>query len=200
MAAFAAAAALGADGVELDVRRSADGRPVVHHDAHLADGRPVAGVVAADLPPEVPLLADALDACGDLVVNIEIKEPPELAEVVVAEVRRRGIADRVVVSCFDLATIDRVRALDPGVPTGFLCLLATDDALRACAAHGHGALHPHHAGVDGRVVEAAHESGLALHVWTVDEPARIAALAAMGVDAVVTNVPDVALRALDRGH
>jgi glycerophosphoryl diester phosphodiesterase len=188
VAAFARAVALGADGIELDVRRSADGHPVIHHDP----------LPAGPVPSHVPGFAEALDACGDLVVNIEIKEPPDLAEVVVAEVRRRGTADRVVVSCFDLATVDRVRALDAGMPTAFLSMLASRPDLVTCVGHGHGAYHPHHAGVDAALVDEAHRLGLAVNVWTVDDPARIVELAAMGVDALVSNVPDVALRALGR--
>ena len=203
VAAFAAAVAVGADGIELDVRRTADGRPAIHHDPHLPDGRPIAALTAAELPSDVPLLDAALDACGDLVVNIEIKEPPELAEIVVAEVRNRGIAGRVVVSCFDLATIDRVRGLDAGIPTGYLALAGRDPAaaerlVATCVDGGHTALHPWHPAVDEHLVTAAHAAGVDVHTWTVDEPARITELADLGVDAVVTNVPDLALRTLGR--
>jgi glycerophosphoryl diester phosphodiesterase len=66
VAAFAAAVAMGADGVELDVRRTADGALAVHHDAHLADGRLLVEVAAGDLPSEVPSLVEALAACGDV--------------------------------------------------------------------------------------------------------------------------------------
>lgn len=203
VAAFLAAVALGADGIELDVRRTADGHPVVRHDAQLPDGRLVSAVAAGDLPADVPLLDAALDACGDLVVNIEIKEPPELAEVVVAEVRNRGIAGRVLVSCFDLPTIDRVRAIDDGIPTAYLAIFVPgrDEAGRlvdACRQRGHAAFHPYHLCVDEHLVTVAHGAGLALNTWTVDDPARIAQLAALGVDAIVTNAPDVGLRALGR--
>lgn len=201
VAAFAAAVALGADGIELDVRRTADGYPAVHHEPELPDGRLVAALAAGDLPADVPLLDAALDACGDLLVNIEIKEPPELAEVVVAEIRNRGTATRVLVSCFDLPTIDRVRGLDEGIPTAYLAFFGPDRdragrLVDACRRRGHAAFHPHHLCVDEHLVVLAHGAGIALNTWTVDDPARIAELAAMGVDAVVTNVPDVGLRAL----
>jgi glycerophosphoryl diester phosphodiesterase len=205
VAAFAAAVRMGADGIELDVRRTADGAPAVHHDAQLPDGRPIAETLAADLPPHIPLLDAALDACGELLVNIEIKEPPELAEVVVAEVRNRGIADRVLVSCFDLPTVDRVRALDEGIPTAYLVVFAPDHdragrLVDLCRRRGHAALHPHHVAVDAHLVELAHGVGVAINTWTVDEPTRVIELAALGVDAVVTNVPDIALRALGRSQ
>jgi glycerophosphoryl diester phosphodiesterase len=203
VAAFAAAVRMGVDGIELDVRRTADGAPAVHHDEALPDGRLVAAVRAADLPAHVPLLDAALDACGDLVVNIEIKEPPELAEVVVAEVRRRGMAERALVSCFDLATIDRVRALDPGIPTAYLARFEPDAAraeacIRRCRERGHAAFHPWWPAVDARLVSVAHEAGVAVNTWTVDDPSVVVALAELGVDGIVTNVPDVARRALGR--
>jgi glycerophosphoryl diester phosphodiesterase len=203
VAAFSAAVRMGADGVELDVRRTADGAPVILHEAHLPDGRALASVPAAALPPDIPGLGAALDACAGLVVNIEIKEPPELAELVVAEVRRRAMVARVIVSSFDLATVDRVRALDPGVPTA---LLAMDPPGRdraagvigRCVDHGHRAVHPYHLAVDEHFMALATAAGLDVNVWTVDDPARIVALAELGVHALVTNVPDVALRALGR--
>ena len=111
VAAFRRAAEMGADMVELDVRRSADGRLVVHHDAHLADGRSLAATRADDLPSAVPSLDAALDACAGMAVNIEIKNDPEepgfepdraLADDVAAAVVARGDTDRVVVSSFDL--------------------------------------------------------------------------------------------------
>jgi WhiB family redox-sensing transcriptional regulator len=71
--AFAEARRQGAAGVELDVRRSADRALVVHHDAELADGRVIVELSAADLPPDIPLLHTALDACAGMLVNIEIK-------------------------------------------------------------------------------------------------------------------------------
>jgi glycerophosphoryl diester phosphodiesterase len=201
--AFAAAVRMGADGVELDVRRTADGATAILHHPVLADGRAVASVLAADLPVDVPNLRQALLACGTLVVNIEIKEPPALAELVVAEVRDLAMTDRVVVSSFDPAAVDRVRALDDDIPTALLALVGAEPGsaerlIRECHRWGHRAVHPHHLVVDERFMELAGAAGLDVNVWTVDDPERIVALAQLGVNAVVTNVPDVALRALGR--
>jgi glycerophosphoryl diester phosphodiesterase len=201
--AYRMAAELGADGVELDVRRSADGALVLHHDAVLADGRVVSSTRRAELPASVPTLDAALDACAGLVVNIEIKniswEPdfdPEcrIADEVVALLVDRHLSDDVLVSSFHLATIDRVKATAPAVRTGFLTFVEPGpaDAVALAAARGHEAVHPHEATVDEELVGAAHEAGVAVNAWTVDDPLRIGALAAMGVDGVVTNVPDVA--------
>jgi glycerophosphoryl diester phosphodiesterase len=77
VAAFLEARAAGADGVELDVRRTLDGALVVHHDAALADLGEIAALTCRDLPATVPTLAEAMTACDGLRVNVEIKNGPD---------------------------------------------------------------------------------------------------------------------------
>lgn len=200
---------MGADMVELDVRRSADGYLVVHHDAHLDDGRAIVDLAAPDLPPGVALIGPALDACEGMGVNIEIKNAPTdpdfdpdhwLADAVTAVLDERAEGSRVLVSSFNLATVDRVRAIAPGIATGVLTLAGWDQfkALDLAAERGHSALHPEDPAVTTDLVDAAHAVGVIVNVYTVDDVARIVELARMGVDGIVTNVPDVALAAL--GH
>lgn len=208
VAAFRLAGELGADGVELDARRTVDGAVVVHHDAHLPDGRLIVETSAADLPGAVPSLADALAACAGLLVNIEIKNLPgdpdhdadeTVAEAVAAEIGDTAIHGRVLVSSFSMASVDRVRALDAGVPTAFL-VFAVDDVAETLARtvrHGHEAIHPWDGIVDDALIASAHGQGLRVNVWTVDDPQRMAALVRWGVDGIVTNVPDVARRVVD---
>ncbi|MBN2622481.1 MAG: glycerophosphodiester phosphodiesterase [Acidimicrobiales bacterium] len=221
VASLRAALALGADGVELDVRRTADGVLAVHHDAHLADGRAIVATTWDDMPDHVPDLAAALDAVqGAGVVNVEIKNWPDdvdfdvglgIVDRVLEALAARPAAERarVLVSCFHLATVDRVRALAPDLATAWLVLGpveplgdTTTDPVAALVAQaagaGHDALHPHHAFVTPTLVEAAHAAGLAVNTWTCDDPERIRWLDGIGVDGVVTNVPDVALAALGR--
>ncbi|HEX6165739.1 MAG TPA: glycerophosphodiester phosphodiesterase [Acidimicrobiales bacterium] len=225
VAAFRAAAAQGADGVELDVRRTADGRLVVHHDAHLPDGRALVGTASHDLPGDVPGLDAALDACRHLaLVNVEIKNWPDDVDfdaslgavdrvVDALAARPAGERERLLVSCFHLPSIDRVRERAPDLATAWLVIgpleavghvpdASAGDPVAAmvaeAAAHGHRGLHPHHAFVSERLVSAAHDAGLAVNTWTCDDPERIRWLAEVGVDGVITNAPDVALAALGR--
>lgn len=212
LAAFQGAVDQGADGAELDVRRTADGALALSHEDTLADGRVVVEVDRADLPPGMPVLAEVLDVCRPLaVVNIEIKNWPDdrdfdpterLAADVVALLAARGELDdgRNLVSCFHLSTIDRVHELAPGLATAWLLGLVDDPArlVERAAARGHVAIHPHHAFVNETLIELAHGAGLAVNTWTCDDPDRIRWLAEVGTDAVVTNVPDVALAALGR--
>jgi glycerophosphoryl diester phosphodiesterase len=202
-----AARDMGADGVELDARRTADGAVVVHHDAQLPDGRVIVELAAAALPSHIPSLVEALDACGDLVVNVEIKNWPDdpdydagdrVAEQVVELVAETGRRERILVSSFNLPTVDRVRALDPQLATAFLHIrIDGPTALELAVEHGHGALHPWDPFVDADLVARAHERGVQVNTWTVDDPVRMVELAVMGVDGIVTNVPDLARETLD---
>jgi glycerophosphoryl diester phosphodiesterase len=212
VAAFHLARAQGADWVELDARRTRDGKIAVHHDARLDVGTNLVEIDLDRLPATVCDLPTALDACVPMSVNIEIKnlpidpdhDPTELvAAGVVAEVQRRRSHGEVLVSSFSRATIDRVRELDAAIPTAFLFLGPPDDdpfALAAdVAAAGHVALHPYDLAVDARMMAAAREHGLAVNVWTVDDPVRMAALIDLGVDGICTNVPAVARGVVERG-
>lgn len=206
--AFRAARAMGADMVELDVRRTADRHLIVHHDPVIEEIGRIIDLRADELPAHVPSLADALDACEGMEVNVEIKsdrrepdyDPAQWAAgAVVGLLTARGDAERMIVSSFDMDTIDAVHMLAPAIRTGFLYTvtkrLPAAQAQRV-AGRGHVAIHPHHRAVSKAVVRAAHARGLAVRTWTVDDPVRMRALAAIGVDAVITNVPDVAVATL----
>ena len=208
MAAFERARAMGADMVELDVRRTADGALIVHHDASIAGLGPIVGIPREALPPYVPLLSVALDACGGMDVNVEIKSDPDepdydadqwLAHRVAELLQSRSDAARMLVSSFDFDTIGVVRSMSPSLRTGFLCTRPRPDAstlISRVVEAGHEALHPLHLAVNRALVEEAHAAGLRVNAWTVDDPNRIRELASWGVDAVITNVPDVARAAL----
>ena len=199
----------GADGVELDVRRGGDHAMVVYHDAHLADGRLVADLGVEELPPDVPLLGPVLDACEGMIVNVEIKNFPIepdydadefLAGAVASLVAERGLHRRVVVSSFSLDVIDRVREVDPEIPTGYLTSATWDQSacLERALAAGHRVFHPNHVAVGPDLVRAAHEAGVTVNTWTVDDPDRIRWLADIGVDGIITNEPAIAVAALAR--
>lgn len=107
---------------------------------------------------------------------------------------------RLVVECFEAESLRRVRTLAPAVPTGLLWYEARPDLLRAevpdwvdvtCPESFVASMHP-------ELVSAAHERGLEVHVWTVDDPEEIAALVGAGVDGIFTNRPSVAREVVDR--
>ena len=205
--AFRAAGELGADGIELDVRRSADNVLVIHHDAQLSDGRLIYELNADQLPSYVPTLVEALDASGDLWVNIEIKNHPGDADYdeemgislgVAALVSAFDIAGRVLISSFDFESVLRIREVDGSIPIGWLVWGQANPAMLIARAKAHNfdAIHPHDAMVDASFVRMAHEANLAVNVWTVDDPSRIEALTKLGVDGIVTNSPAVGAKAV----
>jgi glycerophosphoryl diester phosphodiesterase len=213
--AFVAAARLGADGVELDVHRAADGALVVHHDADAPGVGLLAQRALSEIRtarPDIPTLEEALDACAGMLVNVEVKNLPGDADydsddgaayAVVELLTRRVLSDNVLVSSFNLATADRVRALDDSIPTGFLTLVGMDpvDGVEVAHAHGHRAVHPDvrslaDSGAETTVARA-HELQIAVNVWTVNGEDEMRRLAAAGVDALITDVPDIARRVID---
>jgi glycerophosphoryl diester phosphodiesterase len=203
--AFRHAVELGADGIELDVHLCRDGTLAVHHDERIVGGAALAELTAGELPAHVPVLADALDACGDLEVNVEIKPPSRgrrgqdataVVDAVVAVLRQRDLR-RFVVSSFDLAIIDAVRDGGTDVRTAFLFDRGDPTSvLRTAVRHGHRIVHPRHLLVDEVTMAQARNLGLTVNVWTVDDPQRIVELAALGVHGLITNVPDIARDAL----
>lgn len=202
--AFALADRMGADGVELDVRRTSDGRLLVAHDP-LPDS--LADVDALGLAS----LADALDACGDrMLVNVEIKNwksdagyDPTMSMVapIIDELRRRGPKARYrwLISSFSWSTLAACRELAPDIATACLTSGAVDAAMiEGLAAAGHAALHPWEPMVDEALVAVCHANAMAINTWTCNDPVRLVALAGLGVDGVCTDVPDIALTALGR--
>ncbi len=210
VAAFEAALALGVDGIEFDVRPTSDGALVVHHDP-LVGGRALSLTTRAALPDWVPTLAEVLELTRGVVAHVEVKNAREPGEVVyddtgalvaavLAEVEGARLERRPVVSCFDLATCARVRATGADVAVAWL---VEGGPLQGALTEAHvlelDGLNPYYALVDRDAVALAGELGLALNVWTANDEADLAALAALGVDGVITDEPARALALLGRG-
>jgi glycerophosphoryl diester phosphodiesterase len=208
--AFARALKMGADAVELDVRRCGSGELVVHHDPKLSDGRIIFSVDKRDLPTHIPSLAEALDACGSMWVNIEIKNDPKEPDFdpqevttrkVVDFLRERGSLDRWLISSFRRETVDLIRSLMPELKTAWLVMTIDDAQLetvaREMASQGHTALHPWVKQLSQRMVDVFHRHGLQINTWTCDDPRRMRELVEWQVDGICTNVPDLALQVIN---
>jgi len=213
--AFELAVAQGVDGVELDVRFTADGAIVINHDPDLGEMGPLIHHDFADIRrthPEVPTLDEALDVLADLIVNVEIKNTPSepdydpdqtMAEAIARWVSRHDIHQRVVVTSFNPETVAAVRASDQAITTGLLVGegFGFGKELQAVATAGHSWIAPYVADVlaDPQTnIAAAHIAGLRIAVWTVDDPDAIRTLAAAGVDAIISNDPLTTLRLVRR--
>lgn len=222
--AFARARELGADGSELDVARCASGEVVVFHDDDLARlaGRPDA-IRATTLSTlremrlegggGIPTLDEVLAALGPTeLVNIELKTPAQegagwlralrddgLAAEVAGAIARHGLGTRALISSFDPVLLGRFRAAAPHAPTGLLFHLEESRPLRdawAAPLLRPTALHPDARMLTARAVAGWRARGYAINTWTVDDPREVAFALALGVDAIITNRPDVVRQAI----
>ena len=205
--AFRLAREFGAEWVELDARRTADGVVVVHHDAQLGDGRLLSELTVDELPEFIPSLAEALEECHGMGVNIEIKNLPSdpdydaehlVSDAVAGLVQAYLGPERALVSSFNIDTLDRLHAVDPTIPLAYLFDIGDPSSAiaRACA-HEMSAIHPYDPLVTASMVERAQDEGLQVNVWTVNDPDRMAVLADYGVDGICTDVPDIAREVID---
>ena len=208
LAAFDRALALGADGVELDVRLTADGGLAVHHDPVVGGVDAICELTSAELPAYIPLLADALEACVGMVVNIEIKNQPHelgfdptdrLPGDVVALVASMGRTESVIVSSFWSGSLSAVRSASSVVPTGLLVVSSFDPvaSIAAAADLGCTAVHLPVGLVDRATVATAHAAGLAVAAWTVADEDSLASMLQAGVDTVITDDVAAARQAVD---
>jgi len=214
LAAFRLALAQGADGVELDVWRCATGEVVVVHDEDLGrvggaplrvPDSPLATLRTVDVGAwkgerfrgeRIPLLSEVLEALPDAFVNVELKSRGgrdlSLARAAAEVIRLAGAGDRVVVSSFDWRLLAAFRLASPQVASGLLLEEAFAWKLRtflAIRALRPAAIHPDLAlATDARVRRWA-ARGLAVNVWTVDEPSEAARLARAGAAGLITNAP-----------
>jgi len=202
--AFAEARRLGADGVELDVRLTADGALAVHHDAEIPGLGPLHELGVSDLPAHVPLLAEALGVCEGIVVNVEIKNAPhdpghDPAEAVAAltaqAVDEAAWTERVLVSSFQVSTLRAVRAADSRLALGALwpVVAPPGDGVAEAVEAGFAAVHPFFTLVDQALVERSHAAGLAVNAWTVNHPDELSRLVGLEVDTVITDALRAAL-------
>lgn len=223
--AFDLAVQQGADGIEFDVMVCGSGEVVVLHDPWLdrlaGVHRCVHDTSLSELrtldvslprpawgrPCRIPTLEELFEAVPrGLLLNIELKEERwvdgGLARKVAALVKRHGAEERVVISAFHPAELVRMRGWAPRLPLGFLFEEAQGQAMRmglpafAVAAQ---AVHPEHTLCTPRAVEAWRLAGLRIAVWTVDDPEQVRALAALEVDALITNRPGAVLGVLKGG-
>jgi glycerophosphoryl diester phosphodiesterase len=210
--AYELAVAQGADMIEIDLHRTRDGAVVVTHDEELAGlgGRgEIADATLAEVRAldagggeRVPTLAEVLDRFGERIpFNLEIKrgsaaEYAGLEAEVAADLARRGIGERMLFSSFYDPVLRRLREVSPEARIGLLISRRfPDGAIERARALGAEALHPERALVTPALVEQAHAAGLAVYVFTVDDPDEMARLLALGVDGLFTNFP-ARLRAL----
>jgi glycerophosphoryl diester phosphodiesterase len=221
--AFDHGLSLGADGLELDVHLSRDSVVVVHHDRTLertTNGRgPIAALTADELARldaghhfegfrgaagGVPTLKEVLRRYPAASLIIELKDnDPVLAHKAIDEVRAAAALERVAVGSFGTRVLRAARTYEPRLLTGAsreetrLALYRSwvrwpvrhppNDAFQVPERSGSTRV------VSRRFVRYAHETGVAVQVWTVNDAANMRRLLEWGVDGLISDRPDTAV-------
>ena len=213
--AYELAFAQGADMIEIDLHCTRDGAVVVTHDENLASLGGSGEIAAATLAEvraldagggeRVPTLDEVLERFGERIAfNLELKrgtraDYPGLERLALEALERRGLLDRTLFSSFHDPVLARLRALSPAARIGLLLSRRLPDGgLERARALGAEALHPERSLVSPAFVAAAHQAGLAVHVYTVDEEDELRRLLGLGVDGIFSNVPDRLRALIDR--
>ena len=224
LAAFAAAVELGFTHLETDVHATSDGALVAFHDDDLqrtcGDPRRIStasweeiATLRVDGREPIPRLEDVLDTWPHTFVNIDCKTESAVGPLVALLMTRRDLLERVCIGSFDDNRLDAIRRdVGPDLLTsmgpravarlasraaGLPVSLRRDGAACAQVPIKQGPIPV----VTNRFIETAHAEGIAVHVWTVDDPPTIARLFDMGVDGVMSD--DLhSLRAVmqEKGH
>ena len=218
MAAFRMAAEQNADGVELDVQMTRDGELVVIHDEtvdRVSDGKGYVknftleelqslsahNHMEAYIGERIPTLKEVLELmkAEDMEVNIELKTGifwyPDIEKKTAALVREMGMEKKVIYSSFNHYSIQKLKLLEEEAVTAYLFSDVILDVERYAEITGVQGLHPavYHLKM-ADFLKRYQESPLAVRVWTVNQEEDIEAFMRAGVDAVITNYPDKAIR------
>jgi glycerophosphoryl diester phosphodiesterase len=218
-----------ADVIECDVRMSRDGVAVIMHDEDVSRTTDGEGFVheltlvelkrldasrGAGARAEIPTLREVLELVdGHAGINVEIKNMPgersfdspaeAAAEAAVRLLDEVAFSGPALCCSFNWLSIERVRELEPSIPTGFLTIAAIDPwaALVYARTNGHTYVLPQAPALyeaDRVFVQEAHRDGVLVGTWVVDDAEALERLFEMGVDAVATNDPETAVPIRDR--
>lgn len=221
--AFELAVKMGADAIELDVQMSRDGQLVVIHDEMVDRVSDASGWVkdyslkelkAMNVNKKFPQYGTTkiptLDQVYELVkpfgitVNVELKTGiwfySGLEEAVVKLTEDMGMSDQVWYSSFNHYTVKKMKELRPGAKVGMLYEDGIYMAPEYAKTLGADGIHPAIYNLQyADVLEKCRELGLKVHVWTVNRKHEMKALVKKGVDAIITNYPDEAVKICRNG-
>lgn len=220
--AFSLAIEQKTDGIELDVHLTKDGYVVVAHDERLERVSNGTGFIIdhtlaelkqlsfnklfPDQPAcRIPTLDEvyALIKPSGVMINIELKTTeflyPGLAEKLIRLEREYSMSDRVLYSSFNHYSLLELKQFNPEAKTGLLYALGLVDPWVYAKYVSASAIHPAYQVIAAlpETVSHCHENGVMVNVWTVDDPKVITYMFQCGVDAVITNKPDVAYSCRD---
>lgn len=222
--AFQQAIQKGADGVELDVKLTADGHVIVIHDSTVdrtTDGKGHVTSLSFEAirkldagkwfdekfaGTKVPLLEEVFEVVGkDKMINIELKDytvsHDGLVKKVCELIKRHDNHNQILFSSFFPSTLKIAAQALPEIPRGLLAmpgLLGLWTRSFGFMFGDYQALHPHISSTSREQMQRAHRIKRRVHVWTVNKPEEIIQLKEWGADGIITDDPQTAVRVLGR--
>lgn len=202
--AFEAAIAVPADGIECDVRETADGHFVMAHDAEI-EGQPVNRLSLAQVRAfrpgggcRIPTLEETIETCRRRVLlNIEIKQAPSL-EAFLSLVRSLLTPDEVVLTSFSRDLVVDLARRAPGIRRGVITAGPIDDAVELAATTMSDIVVVRFPHADRALVEASHGAHRPVFVWGLADPAEVRTALGLEVDGVITDFADETEREIAR--
>lgn len=215
--AFEAAVKCKADYIELDVQLTKDEQLVVIHDDKL--NRTTTGKGRVDRytydeltqfsagawygseyeDAKIMLLSEVLELVDKkCMMNIEIKDTGNVdlaADKTVELVKKYGYTKSCYITSFSYKALQRVKAAEPKIKTALIANLAA--SVRYSQLTDIDAVSMNYLFVNKSVVEAAHQNGKLIFVWTVDRKDDMRNMLSLGVDNIITNRPDLALETVN---
>ncbi|MCK5158858.1 MAG: glycerophosphodiester phosphodiesterase [Candidatus Heimdallarchaeota archaeon] len=200
MKAFQQAFEDGADGIEFDVRLTADNQMVIIHDSLINRTSNGIGLVRKKTYQEllefdfgkgekIPLLEDVLKKFRNQKwLNIEIKEQgfeKQLLELL----DKLKITRKYVISSFDISVIQKIKELNSEIPTAFLYQTIRFNLQALISKTQCDGIHPKHTIVNRRLFSEARYYRLAIRAWTVDSERKAWKLTKLGINGIITNNP-----------
>ncbi len=220
MSSFRKALFMGSDGIELDVQLTIDGHPVVIHDEKIDRTSNGSGFVknltfeelgrydfggwySSEFTGEkISALSEVLELLSDkeMLLNIELKNNvvkyEGMEKTVINLIRKYGFEKKVILSSFNHYSMFEIKEIAPDLKVGLLyshgIVFPWDYAARLNA----DAIHPLYYNINSELTELCKKNNIRINTYTVDDAELIMKFANLGVDGIITNVPDIALEVL----
>jgi glycerophosphoryl diester phosphodiesterase len=199
---FQKAIELEVDMIELDIRKTKDGKIVVMHDAKVNRTTNGKGLVKsytfdqirkldAGKGEKIPTLEEVISLVeGKCGIVIELKEPDTEKEVVEL-IKEKNIESRVIIVSFYPSILKTVKELYPDVKLGIITNKVPKDYLKIIKSMDVDYAMIRKDRLKGEYVDRLHKMGLKVGAWTVDDKKYFKKLIDMGVDAITSNKPDI---------
>ena len=210
-----------ADGIELDVQKTKDGKLVVIHDesVYRVSGKkgfvrnytydelkelnvnkkfPQYGKVSIPTLEEVYSLVKGTE----LIINVELKNGivfyENLEEDIMLLTKKMGLEDRIIYTSFNHYSIVKMKEIDPSIKVGFLYEDGYINMPRYAEKHGVEALHPafHNLQYD-KFIKGCKKRGIEIRPWTINDPKDMKKLCKLGINGIITNYPDICRKVID---